>query len=145
MSLSTRQLAKLRQLGRLSNELGLRHEARRAAIATQRAYLVTLQHKLEQLPKARAAALREGVPREQQEAAAARCDQEEKRVRQEIQSARGELEHLQEQLRQITRVSAPNRELIERLLVRGNLSRHDAGIAFGDGDTNVGKDTLEVG
>jgi len=146
VSLSARQLAKLRGIGRLSNELKLRHEARRAAISTQRDYVVTLQRKLEQLPRARDAANRENTSREQREAAISRYDQEEKQLRNEILSARGELDHLQEQLAQITQVSAPLRELIDRVLIAGNLSRRDAGVAFGD-DSYVSRaeDAVEVG
>ena len=146
MSLSARQLAKLRQLGRFSNELALRHAARRAAIATQHEYLQTLNRKLEQVSPARDAAVRDAATREQRETVGPRYDQEETRLSQEILSARGELEHLQEQLSRITQLSAPLRELVERALVHGNLTRRDAGVAFGDdSDRARAEDTVEVG
>lgn len=146
MSLSARQLAKLRELGRASNELELRHEARRAAIATQREYLVTLNRKLEQLPRARDAALRDATTPELQDAVVRRHAQDEKRLREEILTARAEFEQLQEQLSQITQVSAPLRELVDRVLQTANLSRHEAGVAFGDDDRRPRENiTLGVG
>lgn len=134
MSLSARQLAKLRELGRTSNELELRHDARRAAIATQHDYLATLNRKLDQLPRARIAALRDTTTETAHDGVDARFRQEEAKLRDEILTARAELEQLREQLSQITLVSAPLRELIDRILQRANLSRHDAGVAFGNDD-----------
>jgi len=144
VSLSPRQLAKVRELGRTSNELELRHEARRAAIATQRDYLATLNRKLEQLPRIRNAAVRDAATPEQHDAALDRHRQEETRLRDEILSARGELEQLQDQLSQITQVSAPLRELIGRVLQGANLSRHEAGVAFGD-DGRGARETISLG
>lgn len=134
MSLSARQLAKLRELARTSNELELRHDARRAAIATQRDYIATLSRKLDQLPRARNAALFDTTTDAAHDSVDARFRQEEARLRDEILTARAELEQLQDQLSQITQVSAPLRELIDRILRSANLSRHDSGVAFGDDD-----------
>lgn len=144
MKLSPGQLAKLRQLGRTSNELELRHDARRAAIATQRDYMASLSRRLEQLPRARDAATRDAATPELQEATVRRYRAEEDRLRDEILSARGELEQLQDQLSQITQVSAPLRELIGRVLQGANLSRHEAGVAFGD-DGRGARDTISLG
>ena len=144
MSLSARQLAKLRELGRTSNELELRHEARRAAIATQRDYLVTLNRKLEQLPRTRDAGLRAATTPERHDEIERRYRQDDERLRDEILTARAEFEQLQEQLSQITQVSAPLRDLIDRILQSANLSRHDAGVAFGDEDRGP-RDTISLG
>ncbi|MEX0733312.1 MAG: hypothetical protein WDZ66_03970 [Steroidobacteraceae bacterium] len=146
MNLSPSQLAKLRAVGRSCNELELRHAARRAAISTQRDYIATLQHRLEQLPRARDAANREQTSNEQREASVSRFDQEEKRLRNELSSAQGEIAHLREHLAQITAVSAPLRELRDRLLQYARLSRRDAGIGFGDdAPSSRIDDVVEVG
>ncbi|MCP5328565.1 MAG: hypothetical protein R3E75_08160 [Steroidobacteraceae bacterium] len=144
MSLSPRQLAKIRELGRTCNELELRHEARRAAISTQRDYLATLNRKLEQLPRTRDAAIRDATTPEQHDAAVSRQRKEEDRLREEILTARAELEQLQDQLSAITQISAPRRELLDRLLKSFNLSRHDAGVAFGD-DSRGPRETISLG
>ena len=72
MSMTARQLSKLRALGRASNELELRHQARVAATHTQREYLQTLKRRLEELPQVRDAALREVRTVAEQDAIAAR-------------------------------------------------------------------------
>ena len=70
--------------------------------------------------------------------------QDDERLRDEILTARAEFEQLQEQLSQITQVSAPLRDLIDRVLQSANLSRHEAGVAFGDEDRGP-RDTISLG
>lgn len=144
MSLSARQLAKLRELARTSNELELRHDARRAAIATQRDYIATLNRKLDQLPRARNALLRNTTTEAAHDIVEAQFRQDEAKLRDEILTARAEFEQLQDQLSQITQVSAPLRDLIERILQSSNLSRHEAGVAFGDDEWRP-RESITVG
>lgn len=139
MKLSSRQLAKLRELGRTSNELELRHQARVAATHTQRDYLQSLKRRLEELPRVQDAAMRDTRSVVEQEAVASKFGQSESELREEILTARGEFEQLQEQLSQITMVSAPLRDLIDRVLRSANLSRQAAGLAFGDDSRGMGE------
>lgn len=134
LSLSSRQLAKLRELARVSNELQLRHAARREAFHTQREYLVTLNRQLEDLDKRHGAAINDARTPEQSDAIWAKHEQSTRRLQEQIRGARGELEQLQEQLSQLTATSAPLRELVGRVLSHAGLTRREAGVAFGDDD-----------
>jgi beta-phosphoglucomutase-like phosphatase (HAD superfamily) len=144
VSLTSRQLAKLRELGRQSNELELRHEARRAAFHTQRDYLAALKRKLETLPRSLAAAHSEATSVQEHDALDARQRQTERSLREEILAAQGELEQLQAQLSLITNISGPLRELVDQVLRRANLTRQAAGIAFGD-DRPGSRETVTLG
>lgn len=144
MKLTSGQLAKLRQLGRASNELDQRHAARRAAIQAQRDYLLELRRQRQHadgLLTAIARASRSGADHDH---ASARHAAEVERVDAEVEHARVELEQLQGQLGEITEVNAPLRELLDRICRHANVSRREAGIAFDD-DRDAPRESVGVG
>lgn len=139
MKCTPRQLAKLRTLGRAANELELRHTARRDAIAAQREYVLQLKRQIEHQQRTRDAALVDVRSTERSTAIEAEHNAEIARLEREIETARAELDTLHESLAAITAVSAPLRDLIERVLRAVNLDRARAGIDFGAGDRGAGE------
>lgn len=143
MNLSARQKATLREVGRIANELALRHDARRAARVTQLDYIGTLQKQAEHLPRTRDAHLAAAATEAQYEVLRERFDADAQRIAAELSDARTELEQLQEQLGEITRTIGPLHELISRILSTANLTHAGAGLDFGaDAHEAVGRITL---
>lgn len=135
MKLSPKQLAKLRGLARAQNELEKRHESRRAQMSGQRDYLKVLKAQLLELPLYRDAELR-GIPKSRADGTeiVRRHDTEAVRIKGEIAAADAEMEGMRAQLAEITAVSAPLHELVDRVLRYANLDRAGAGINFGADD-----------
>lgn len=134
MRLSPRQLAKLRALGRIENELQLRNDARRAAISASVEYKRTLQRQLEKLPSLRERELQTPSSAGDADRIDAKYAQEERRLRTEIDAAGVELRQIQSGHSGISAILASTTELIERLLRYANLDRVSAGLNFSPHD-----------
>lgn len=134
MALRPGQLAKLRSLARMQHELELRNDSRQDALRASREYLSGMKSRLADLTNRRDLELRTEYRGDGALAVEAKYSAQIDALRADIAAAQEEHEQLQRELTELVQVSAPMRQLIDRVLQSQNMKRGDAGINFDSAD-----------